>query len=186
MTEDERKEKFMKAARLIIEASGDDPNRPDLIETPTRFAKMMLEQLNPKTNEEIAGEFGKTFKTDSSAMVIERNIDMFSYCEHHIALMYNMKATVAYIPKGRVIGLSKIARICDAVGRRLQVQERITKQISDIVKMILHTEDVMVIVDGSHACMTYRGIKRPESRTRTVEASGAFKDVSLQKIVMEK
>lgn len=173
------------AALTIIEAAGDDPEREDLRETPKRFAKMILEQFRPMTNDQIIQAYGKTFRTDSDAMVIERDIDMFSYCEHHLALMYNMKATVAYIPNHRVIGLSKIARICDAVGRRLQVQERITHQIAEIMKAILHTDDVMVVVEGSHACMTYRGINRPASTTRTVEASGLFLErAELQKLVI--
>lgn len=178
-------EKLEEAARAIIKAAGDDPEREDLKETPARFAKMMLEQFHPMTNEEIAKAYGKTFRSDSTAMVVERDIDMFSYCEHHLALMYNMRATVAYIPKGRVIGLSKIARICDAVGRRLQVQERITKQIADIMETVLGTPDVMVVIDSSHACMTYRGINRPNSRTKTIDARGAFhNDMRLQQCVI--
>lgn len=185
MTEEERRGKYEEAARLIIEASGEDLNREDLIETPKRYAKMMLEQMKPMTDAEIAKAYGKTFESDSKAMVIEKDISMFSYCEHHLALMYGMKAKVAYIPNGAVIGLSKIARICDAVGRRLQVQERISKQIADIMCDVLNTNNVMVVIEGSHSCMTYRGINKPESRTRTVEARGVFeKDFGMQEIVL--
>ena len=173
------------AALAIIEAAGDDPAREDLKETPKRFAKMILEQFCPKTNEQIIKEYGKTFRTESTAMVVEHDIDMFSYCEHHLALMYGMKATVAYIPNGRVIGLSKIARICDAVGRRLQVQERITHQVAEIMKAVLGTQDVMVMIEGSHACMTCRGINKPASRTRTIEASGAFENPEVAAAVLK-
>ena len=110
-----------------------------------------------------------------------KDIDMFSFCEHHMALMYDMKATVAYIPKGRVIGLSKIARICDAVGKRLQLQERIGRDIADIMAKATGSDDVAVILTASHACVTTRGIKNHSTRTKTVELRGRFKtDATLQ------
>jgi GTP cyclohydrolase I len=98
-----------------------------------------------------------------------------------MALMYDMKATVAYIPKGKVIGLSKIARICDMVGRRLQLQERIGRDIADILTEVTGSEDVAVLLEGCHSCMTARGIKKPGSKTLSVELRGRFKeDASLQ------
>ena len=119
--------KLEQAARLIIEAVGEDPEREGLLETPRRFAEMVAEQLAYAAvpNEEIARAFDKTFSSPESDMVVVKDISLFSHCEHHIALMYNMKAAVGYIPRGRVIGLSKIARIADAVSKRLQIQERI-------------------------------------------------------------
>ena len=119
--------KLEQAARLIIEAVGEDPEREGLVETPRRFAEMVAEQLAYAAvpNEEIARAFDKTFSSPESDMVVVKDISLFSHCEHHIALMYNMKAAVGYIPRGRVIGLSKIARIADAVSKRLQIQERI-------------------------------------------------------------
>ena len=121
------RKKLEEAARLIIEAVGDDPGREGLLETPKRFADMMEEQFKycSISNDEIAREFDKTFESPESDMVVVKDIEIFSHCEHHIALMYNMKVTVGYMPKGRVIGLSKIARIADAVSRRFQIQERI-------------------------------------------------------------
>ncbi len=174
--------------RGILVALGDDPEREGLADTPKRVAKMYEEVFAGMnyTNHEIAQMFDKTFeegfeKTDSKEMVVMRDIELFSYCEHHMALMYDMKATVAYIPNGKVIGLSKIARICDMVGRRLQLQERIGRDIADILTEITGSEDVAVILEGCHSCMTARGIKKPGSKTLSVELRGRFKDdMSLQ------
>lgn len=174
--------------RGILVALGDDPEREGLKDTPKRVAKMYEEVFAGMnyTNHEIAQMFDKTFeegfeKTDSKEMVVMKDIDFFSYCEHHMALMYDMKATVAYIPNGKVIGLSKIARICDMVGRRLQLQERIGRDIADILTEITGSRDVAVILEGCHSCMTARGIKKPGTKTLSVELRGRFKeDVSLQ------
>ena len=121
------RKKLEEAARLIIEAVGDDPGREGLLETPKRFADMMEEQFKycSISNDEIAREFDKTFESPESDMVVVKDIEIFSHCEHHIALMYNMKVTVGYMPKGCVIGLSKIARIADAVSRRFHCRDNI-------------------------------------------------------------
>lgn len=174
--------------RGILVALGDDPQREGLIDTPKRVAKMYEEVFAGMnyTNHEIAQMFDKTFEegfetTESKEMVVMKDIEIFSYCEHHMALMYDMKATVAYIPCGKVIGLSKIARICDMVGRRLQLQERIGRDIADILTEITGSEDVAVILEGCHSCMTARGIKKPGTKTFSIEFRGRFKDdVSLQ------
>lgn len=100
-------------------------------------------------------------------MVIVKDIEIFSCCEHHLALMYDMSVTVAYIPKDRVIGLSKIARICDMVGKRLQLQERIGRDIAYIVSKIINSEDIAVLIKGKHSCMTARGINKTNSFTET-------------------
>lgn len=107
-------------------------------------------------------------------MVVLKGINCFSYCEHHIALMYNMTVDVGYIPNGKVIGISKIARIADAVTKRLQIQERIGKEIRDILTKILGTEDVIVVIQGEHSCMTARGIKKPGVKTKTASCGGQF------------
>lgn len=162
----------------ILIALGDDPNRPGLLETPKRVAKMYEEVFEGMlyTNEEIAAKFDKCFEEpEANDLVVMQDIPIFSYCEHHIALMYNMKVTIAYIPDGRVIGLSKIARIADMVGKRLQLQERISSDIADIMKMILHTNDIMVVIEGEHSCMTTRGIKKPGVLTKTATLRGMFK-----------
>ena len=151
--------------RGILVALGDDPEREGLIDTPKRVAKMYTEVFAGMqyTNHDIAEMFGKVFEEErvsSNNVVVMKDIDLFSYCEHHLALMYDMKATVAYIPKGKVIGLSKIARICDMVGRRLQLQERIGCDIADIISEITGSEDIAVILEGYHSCVTIRGIQR--------------------------
>ena len=108
-------------------------------------------------------------------MVIVKDIEIFSCCEHHLALMYDMSVTVAYIPKDRVIGLSKIARICDMVGKRLQLQERIGRDIAYIVSKIINSEDIAVLIKGKHSCMTARGINKTNSFTETSTFMGEFK-----------
>ena len=110
-----------------------------------------------------------------------QDIPIFSYCEHHLALMYNMTVSIAYIPDGKVLGLSKFARIADMVGKRLQLQERIGSDIAEIVQMATGSNDVLVVVQGEHSCMTARGIKKNGSKTVTTTMRGAFqKDVNLQ------
>ena len=143
--------------RGILAALGDDPEREGLIDTPKRVAKMYTEIFAGMkyTNHDIAEMFGKVFdeeRVSGNNVVVMKDIELFSYCEHHLALMYDMKAAVAYIPKGKVIGLSKIARICDMVGRRLQLQERIGCDIADIISEITGTEDIAVILEGYHSC----------------------------------
>lgn len=169
------------SVRNILVALGDDPNRAGVVETPKRVAKMYDEVFAGMrySNEEIAKMFSKTFEEPHAKdLVLMKNIDAFSYCEHHLALMYNMKISVAYIPDGKVIGLSKIARIVDLVCRRLQLQERIATDIADIVERILSTHDVMVVVEGEHSCMTARGIKKPGTVTDSAVVRGLFKESS--------
>lgn len=182
-------EAIKKHIRGILIALGDDPDREGLKDTPERVAKMYQEVFEGMnyTNQEIAEMFDKTFtdemdfETDSKDMVIVRDIDIFSYCEHHMALMYDMKVTVAYIPNGKVIGLSKIARIADMVSKRLQLQERVGTDIAEIMEMITGSEDVAVMIKGSHSCMTARGIKKPGAVTHTTTLRGKFKeDMALQ------
>lgn len=177
-------EAIQKHVRGILEALGDDPDREGLRETPMRVSKMyeeVFEGMN-YSNHEIAQMYNKTFaegmteQTDSQDMVMVKDIDIFSYCEHHLALMYDMKVTVAYMPNGKVIGLSKIARIADMVGKRLQLQERIGADIAEILQEILGSEDVAVIIEGTHSCMTARGIKKAAATTKTYTLRGRFRD----------
>ena len=176
-------DKLERAASLIIEAVGDDPSREGLVETPKRFAKMMCELMEGMeySNHEIAQMFDKCFETSSDGMVVERGIPIFSFCEHHIALMYDMSVGIAYIPNGKVIGLSKMARIAEMCGKRLQLQERITQDIWDVLHEILETDDIAVFVRGKHSCMTARGIKKPDAETLTHVIGGSFRsDPSLR------
>ena len=168
--------------RGILIALGDNPEREGLVDTPRRVANMyeeIFEGMN-YTNHEIAQMFDKSFELEqpvdsSEKIVVMKDIEFFSYCEHHMALMYDMNATVAYIPKGKVIGLSKIARICDMVGRRLQLQERIGQDIADIMTEITGSEDVAVLIEGKHSCVNARGIKEKNTKTSTVELRGEFR-----------
>nr|DAV58076.1 MAG TPA: GTP cyclohydrolase I [Caudoviricetes sp.] len=178
-------DKIQEAIKMILEALGDDVNREGLVETPKRVANMYKEVFEGMqyTNAEIAGMFNKCFEDASFGdLVTVSDIPIFSYCEHHLALMYNMKVHVGYIPNGKVIGLSKIARIADMVGKRLQLQERIGTDISEVLHMILDTEDIIVVIEGEHSCMTARGIKKPGCKTRTSAIRGAFaNDSNLRK-----
>ena len=129
------------------------------------------------TNDEIAQLFDKCFiEPDAHDLVVMANIPAFSFCEHHIALMYNMKISVAYIPDGKVIGLSKIARIVDLVTKRLQLQERIGEDIAYIMEKICGTHDCMVVITGEHSCMTARGISKPGVATSSAVLHGRFRD----------
>lgn len=169
--------KIEEAIHMIIEALGDDPNREGLKETPNRVARMYQEVFEGMkyTNDEIAEMFNKCFEdVQTGDLVVVGDIPIFSYCEHHLALMYNMKVHVGYIPNGKVIGLSKIARIADMVSKRLQLQERIGMDIVDILEMVLGTEDIIVVIEGEHSCMTARGIKKPGTKTRTSALRGKF------------
>lgn len=170
--------------RGILVALGDDPEREGLRDTPDRVARMyeeVFEGMN-YSNHEIACMFNKTFEDsmdlaeNTQDMVMVKDIDIFSYCEHHLALMYDMKVSVAYIPHGKVIGLSKIARIADMVGKRLQLQERIGADIAEILQEILGSDDVAVVIEGTHSCMTARGIKKAAATTRTYTLRGRFRD----------
>lgn len=175
------KEAIEKHIRGILIALGDNPDREGLIETPKRVANMYEEifQGMNYTNDEIVEMYDKSFEVsknlDSNDMVIVKDIEIFSCCEHHLALMYDMSVTVAYIPKDRVIGLSKIARICDMVGKRLQLQERIGRDIAYIVSKIINSEDIAVLIKGKHSCMTARGINKTNSFTETSTFMGEFK-----------
>ena len=175
--------------REILRALGDDPEREGLKETPSRVARMyeeVFEGMN-YTNDEIAEMFNKTFEeygNDDEGvsrigdMVVVKDIDIFSYCEHHMALMYDMKVTVAYVPNGKVIGLSKIARVADMVSKRLQLQERIGSDIADVITKITGSQDVAVYIEGCHSCMTARGIKKNQAKTYTQTLRGKFQNES--------
>ena len=175
--------------RGILAALGDDPDREGLKETPDRVARMyeeVFEGMN-YTNHEIAMMFNKSFKddlcvgADKKDIVLVRDIPIFSYCEHHIALMYDMSVSVAYIPKDKVLGLSKIARICDMASKRLQLQERIGSDIAEIMCEAAETDDDAVIIHGTHSCMSARVIKKESASTVTTTFRGRFEtDAAIQ------
>lgn len=176
--------------RGLLEAIGENPEREGLRETPERVARMFEEVFEgiSYTNHEIAEKFGKTFESvcpeHSQSAVVMKDITVFSYCEHHLALMYDMTVNVAYIPKGRVLGLSKIARICDMAAKRLQLQERLGQDIAEIISEASGSPDVGVQIKGSHSCMTARGIRNASAQTVTHTFLGAFRnDPELKKLV---
>lgn len=166
----------------ILKALGEDPEREGLKDTPKRIANYyseVFEGIN-YTNDEIAEKFDVTFEDDlvvnrdNNDIVMIKDIEVFSHCEHHLALMYNMKIAVAYIPTDRVVGLSKIVRVCDMVAKRLQLQERIASDILYIIEKITNSKDIAIWIEGEHACMTTRGIKNSASKTVTTTFRGRF------------
>lgn len=168
-----------KAVREILFALTDNPDtREGIKETPKRVAKMYTEIFEGMlyTNDELARKYDKCFEDKTGDLVTVQNIPIFSTCEHHLALMYNMIVSVGYIPNGKVIGLSKIARIADICGKRLQLQERIGTDIYEVLSKILNTEDIIVVIKGEHSCMTARGIRKPGTITKTACVHGKFKD----------
>ena len=180
------KDAIREHVRGILIALGDDPDREGLKETPDRVARMYEEVFAGMnyTNDEIAEMYGKTFKEEDTRhtedMVFVKDIEVFSYCEHHMALMYDMKVSIAYLPKDKLIGLSKLARIADMVARRLQLQERIGTDIAYIVSKVTGSEDVAVLIEANHSCMTARGIKKPGTKTFTTTFRGKFEnDITL-------
>ncbi|MBQ8317838.1 MAG: GTP cyclohydrolase I FolE [Lachnospiraceae bacterium] len=184
------KEAIREHIKGILIALGDDPDREGLKDTPDRVARMyeeVFEGMN-YSNDEIAAMFDKSFEQPGEAsedMVLVKDIEVFSYCEHHMALMYDMKVSVAYIPHGKVIGLSKIARIAEMVAKRLQLQERIGTDIAYVMSKATGSNDVAVIIEGCHSCMTARGIKSKGAKTVTTTLNGKFKeDAGLQNRLM--
>ena len=175
--------------RGILVALGEDPDREGLIETPARVARMYGEIFAgiQYSNHDIAQMFNKRFDAPKNAgPVVIRDIEVFSYCEHHMALMYDMSVNVAYVPNGKVIGLSKIARICDLAAKRLQLQERLGSDIAEIMTEAIGSQDVGVVIAGTHSCMTARGIRNASARTVTQTFCGKFReDWNLQRLITE-
>lgn len=173
-----------KAIKEILFALGDNPDeREGIKETPKRVAKMYVEIFEGMlyTNDELAKKYDKCFEDKTGDLVTVQNIPIFSTCEHHMALMYNMTVSVGYIPNGKIIGLSKIARVADMCSKRLQLQERIGTDIYEVLNKILNTEDIIVVIKGEHSCMTARGIKKPGTVTKTACIHGKFKkDIALR------
>ena len=162
------------AVRNILVAVGEDPDRPGLKETPRRVAHMYMEMfaglhIDPERHLEVV------FPESYDEMVLVKDIPFTSMCEHHL-LPFNGVAHVAYIPNGKVTGLSKLARVVEEVARRPQVQERMTQQIAEIIDDHLHTKGVAVVITAEHSCMSIRGIKKPGSKTVTSALRGIFKD----------
>jgi GTP cyclohydrolase I len=163
-----------KSVSKIIKAIGEDPEREGLLNTPRRVAKAYGELLEGYRIDPVKLLNNATFNVEYDDMVIVRDIEFYSLCEHHM-LPFLGRAHVAYIPDGKVIGLSKIPRIVDMFARRLQVQERMTRQIADYVNEILHPRGVAVVVEGMHLCAMIRGVRKHDSRMTTSSMLGAFR-----------
>ncbi|WP_051522886.1 MULTISPECIES: GTP cyclohydrolase I FolE [unclassified Prevotella] len=157
----------------ILTLLGEDPEREGLEKTPMRVAKAMQVLTKGYTMDAHKILTDALFKEDYNQMVIVKDIDFFSLCEHHMLPFYG-KAHVAYIPNGYITGLSKIARVVDIFAHRLQVQERMTQQIKDCIQDTLHPLGVMVVIEAKHMCMQMRGIEKQNSITTTSDFSGAF------------
>lgn len=166
--------KIKEAVKLFLEGIGEDPEREGLVETPERIARMCTEIFSGM--EEDAGEhLSKTFTVTNNEMVVEKDIIFYSACEHHLLPFYG-KAHIAYIPDGKVAGLSKLARTVEVYAKRPQIQEQMTTQIADAIMQYLQPKGVMVMVEAEHMCMTMRGVKKPGSKTVTLAKRGCFEE----------
>lgn len=166
------KQKVEQAIRLLLEGIGEDTEREGLKDTPDRIARMCME-IYGGLDEEADHHLAKQFEVENNEMVLEKDITFYSMCEHHLMPFYG-KAHVAYIPNGKVVGLSKLARTVEVYARRLQIQERMTAQIADDIMKYLAPQGVMVMLEAEHMCMTMRGIKKPGSQTVTMVTRGVF------------
>jgi len=176
---DEEKEIRLKqltgAVTTILECLGEDPNREGLLKTPERYAKALwffTEGYEKDINEVVNNAI---FEEDHDGMVIVKDIEIFSLCEHHL-VPFSGKIHIAYVPDKKVIGLSKIARITEMVSRRLQIQERITKQVCEILEEVLQPKGIAAVMESSHYCMVMRGVQKTQSCTVTCHTTGIFKE----------
>lgn len=167
-------DRIQRAVREILLAVGEDPNREGLKDTPARVARMYSEVFSG-LKDDPAVHLRKTFTQKYNEMVLVKDITFESMCEHHL-LPFIGKAHVAYIPNGKIVGLSKLARVIESISRRPQVQERITETVAELIEAELQPRGVAVIVEAEHFCMCMRGIRKPGSRTVTSAMRGGFKD----------
>jgi len=168
------KEKIKEAVLLLLEGIGEDINREGLQDTPDRVARM-YEEIYAGIDEDAKMHLTRTFTAENNEMVIEKDITFYSTCEHHLMPFYG-KAHIAYIPDGKVVGLSKLARTVEVYARRPQIQEQMTAQIADAIMEHLKPKGVMVMLEAEHMCMTMRGVKKPGSKTITMVSRGVFEE----------
>jgi len=166
---------FVDHIREMLEALGEDPNRPGLQRTPERVEKSLrwLTQGYQQTLEGVIGQ--AVFEEKHESMIMVRDIELYSMCEHHMLPFFG-RAHVAYIPNGKIIGLSKLPRIVDMFAHRLQLQERLTDQVADAIMEVLDPMGVGVVIEASHLCMMMRGVEKQNSKTVTSAVRGVFRD----------
>jgi GTP cyclohydrolase I len=178
------KNKIMDAVRLFLEGIGEDPNRAGLLETPDRVARMcedMFGGLDENSEEHLC----KQFDSPNNDLVMEKDIVFYSICEHHLLPFFG-KAHIAYIPTGKIAGLSKLPRTVEVFARRPQLQEQMTAQIADAIESCLEPRGVMVVIEAEHTCLTMRGVKKPGVKTITIVTRGAFvDDFERQRLVLD-
>ena len=178
------KEKIKKAVEMFLEAIGENPGREGLLDTPDRVARM-CEDIFGGLSEKPGEYLEKQFTVRNSELVIEKDIVFFSTCEHHLMPFFG-KVHIAYIPNGKVTGLSKLPRMVEGFARRPQIQEQLTAQIADAVAEHLSAKGVMVIIEAEHTCMTMRGVKKPGVITMTSASRGLFDgDFERQRTILD-
>jgi GTP cyclohydrolase I len=165
-------DKIKEAVKLLLEGIGEEPFREGLLGTPDRVARMYTE-LMAGMDADVSEPLSKVFAVEHNELVLEKDIFFYSMCEHHMLPFYG-KAHIAYLPDGKVLGLSKLARTVEVYARRLQIQEQMTGQIADAIMEYLAPQGVMAVLEAEHMCMTMRGVKKPGSRTVSVAMRGVF------------
>ena len=165
-------EKIKEAVRLFLEGIGENPDREGLQETPRRISEMCNE-LFGGMEQDASEHLSKVFEVENNEMVIEKDISFYSVCEHHFLPFYG-NVHIAYVPNGKVVGLSKLARTVEVYARRAQIQERMTAQIAEDIMEHLNPQGVIVMIEAEHMCMTMRGIKKPGTKTVSFVAKGIF------------
>lgn len=177
-------EKIEQAVMLFLEGIGEDISREGLKDTPKRIAKM-CEQIFGGYREDEKTHLTRTFRAMTGNMVVEKEIPFYSVCEHHFLPFYG-KVHIGYIPDGKVVGLSKLARTVEVYARRAQIQEQLTEQIAEAIMEHLQPKGVMVMIEAEHMCMTMRGVQKPGTKTTTYVTKGLFeKDDNLQQMFMQ-
>ena len=168
------KTKIKEAVSLFLEGIGEDKNREGLVDTPERIAQM-CEELFGGYGNDASEHLSRTFDSEQKELVVEKDIAFYSVCEHHLLPFYG-KVHIGYVPDGKVVGLSKLARTVEVFARRAQIQEQLTNQIADAIMDTLNPRGVLVMVEAEHMCMTMRGIKKPGSKTVTISTRGCARD----------
>mgnify|MGYP000847695532 CR=1 FL=1 len=166
--------KVEQATRLFLEAIGEDITREGLIDTPKRISKM-CQEIFGGLNKDASEHLSVTFPAESNGIVLEKDIPFYSVCEHHLVPFFG-KAYIAYIPDGRVVGLSKLARAVETYARRPQIQEQLTTQVADAIMEHLKPKGVMVMMEAEHLCMSMRGVNKPGTKTVTYVCRGVFEE----------